>query len=346
MEREFKQILRSLLRSPKSFWQLIRDQNSHLARYIQNLTELKNADLIRERNYLFELTEKGYKAAQAAGLIPLINVTCPTCAGRGISFPGLFRKVVKEFHRIVASRPQAIPEFDQGFIEPEITIARVIFMYARGDLEGQRILFLGDDDLTSIAAALTGLPKEIAVLEIDERILNFIYHIAMIKKWDNLKLYKYDVRDSFPANLSDQYNTFFTDPVETLPGLNLFLSRCTQALKDVKGTGYLGLTHLEASRQKWHSIQKMLLEMGYVITDLIHNFHSYDLERSAFITRNYPVILKSSFKLNVPNLNWYTSNLIRLEAVQKPSPLTRDTVHMGHELYFDEEAYATLPDLT
>jgi predicted methyltransferase len=216
-------------------------------------------------------------------------------------------------------------------------------MYARGDLEGQKIIILGDDDLTSIALALTGLPKEISVLEIDERILNFINQVAKDRRWHHLKAYKYDVRDSFPAHLSGQYDTFFTDPVETLPGLKLFLSRCAEALKGKESAGYLGLTHLEASRQKWYSIQKMFLEMGFVITELIYNFHSYDLERTTFIKRNYPVIEASPFDLDIPEVNWYTSNLIRLEAVQEPRPLTRGNVHLGSELYFDDEAYATLP---
>ncbi len=343
MNQASKQILRSLLDSPKSFWQLIRDQNSHLARYTGTLTSLVAQGLIREKNHLFELTEKGYDAARRKGLISLTNVTCPQCAGRGVSFSSFFQNVADEFYRIAAARPRAIPEFDQGFIESEITVARTVLMYARGDLEGQRIIILGDDDLTSIALALTGLPKEIAVLEIDERILNFIGQVARDRNWHHLKLYKYDVRESFPAHLSGQYDAFFTDPVETLPGFRLFLSRCTEALKGQESVGYLGLTHLEASRQKWYSFQKMFLEMGFVITDLIYNFHSYDLERTTFIKQNYPVIEASPFDLEVPEINWYTSNLIRLEAVEEPKPLTRRAVHLGRDLYFDDEAQATLP---
>ncbi len=343
MNRVHKQILRSLLHSPKSFWQLIRDQNTHLAGYTQALASLAEQDLVKEKNHLLELTAKGNEAARREGLIPYQNVTCTHCAGRGISLESFFKNLTQEFCRIAAFRPQAIPEFDQGYIEPEITVARAAFMYARGDLEGQKIIILGDDDLTSLAVALTGLPKEITVLEIDERILDFIDRVAAERKWNHLKTYKYDVREPLPAGLAGKYDTFFTDPVETLPGLKLFLSRCTEALKGRESAGYLGLTHLEASRQKWYSIQKMFLEMGFVITDLIYNFHCYDLERSTFIKRNYPVIEASPFNLSVPDVNWYTSNLIRLEAVQDPRPLTRGAVQLGRELYFDEEAHATLP---
>jgi predicted methyltransferase len=345
MKRDQRQILRSLLVGPKTFWQLIREQDSHLARFTTTLASLKEEGLITETGHLLELTEKGREIAQSSGLIPLISTTCSHCSGRGITFEGLFQKVLEEFKEIAVSRPEAIPEFDQGFIEPEITVARVVFMYARGDLEGQKLLFVGDDDLTSIAAALTGMAEEITVLEIDQRLLEFIDQVAAARQIKNLRTCSFDVRKPLPPEFARKYDVFFTDPVETVPGIKLFLSRCVQGLKGPECSGYLGLTHLEASRQKWHTIQKMFLEMGLVITDLVRDFHSYELERATFLERNYPLVRQSSsFHLEVPDLNWYTSSLIRLEAVQEPQPLVSNDVELGRELYFDDEAYATLPD--
>ncbi len=345
MERELRQILRSLLKAPQSFWQLIREQNAHLARYTKALEKLQRDGLIAEEKGIFTLTAAGRAAAEAQGLIPKVDVVCTACNGRGISFSGIFEKVREEFCKIVTGhRPEALPEFDQGFIEPEIAVARVVFMYHKGDLEGQKILFLGDDDLTSVAALLSGLPQEIAVLDIDDRVLEFVQRAAEEHGWKKLRVYRYDVRDPLPSEFVARFDVFFTDPVETLPGLRIFLSRCAQALRGREAAGYLGLTHLEASRQKWYSIQQMFLDMGLCITDIIPNFHSYELERAGFIKRGYPLVKAVSFHLPAPEINWYTSNLIRLEAAREPRPLLEEGVKIGRELYFDEEAYATLPD--
>ncbi len=345
MERVQRQILRSLLAGPKTFWQLIREQDSHLSLFVATVASLKEEGLIAEKGHFLELTEEGRKLARSLKLIPLLETGCYACAGRGIVIEGVFRRVLEEFQEVAVSRPEAIPEFDQGFVEPEISVARVALMYARGDLEGRRLLFIGDDDLTSVAAALTGMAEEIAVLEIDQRILEFIEKVAAERNIKNLRVFRFDVRNPLPPEFAQRYDAFFTDPVETVPGIKLFLSRCAQGLKGAGASGYLGLTHLEASLQKWHIIQRMLLEMGFAITDIIRDFHSYELEREGFIERNYPLVLRSSssFHLDVPELNWYTSSLIRVEAVQEPKPLVSEAMELDRELYFDEEAYATLP---
>ena len=55
------------------------------------------------------------------------------------------------------------------------------FVYERGNLIGKRILVIGDDDLFSLAAALTGLPSWVVVLEKDPRLVAFINHVARVE---------------------------------------------------------------------------------------------------------------------------------------------------------------------
>lgn len=75
-------------------------------------------------------------------------------------------------------RPEAIQDFDQGYVTPESTLARVALAWNWGDLEGKEVLVLGDDDLTGLAAALTGLPKRVVVLDADPRIVRFLERAA------------------------------------------------------------------------------------------------------------------------------------------------------------------------
>lgn len=343
MDRTQSQIMRRLLLKPATFWQLIREQDGHLARYVEVVEELSHRGIIRSEGGSIYLTEQGREIAQKEGLSPLQPVLCPTCEGKTVVLQGCFKEVLEEFQEIARRRPQAIAEYDQGYVDVGSTVSRVALMYQRGDLERKDIFLIGDDDLTSIAMALTGMAGRVTVLEVDERLVDFINENAAKRGWGNLAAYKYDVRNPLPPEFRAAYDTFLIDPVETLPGISLFLYRCAESLKGKGSAGYFGLTHLEASRDKWYQIQKLILEMNFVITDIIHDFHEYELEREGFITKNYPLVTRAFERLPVPDVNWYTSNFFRLEAVAQPRVPKEAHVPWGRELYFDEEAYATLP---
>jgi len=343
LERTKKQILRSLLAGPKTFWRLIREQDSHLAHFTAVLGEIVREGLVCNSDHRLGLTEKGRKAAREWKLQPLQPLGCPTCGGKGLVLEGRFSEVERRFRELAQRRPPAVPEFDQGCVDPTSTVARVALMYLRGDLEGRDLFVLGDDDLTSVAAALTGMAGHITVLEADERLVAFIADMAERQGWSNLEVRQYDVRHPLPAELHGRFDTFVVDPVETLPGIGLFLSRCVQALKGAGSAGYLGLTHLEASRQKWFAIQRLILNMNLVITDTIRDFHEYELERDDFLKRDYPLLRYAPGHLPPPDLNWYTSSFIRLEAVAQPRVIPDYELPQGPDLYFDAEAYATLP---
>jgi len=56
----------------------------------------------------------------------------------------------------------------------EDTIRRVTLIHRFGDLENKDILIVGDDDLTSLALGITGLPRKVKVLEVDKRLVEYI----------------------------------------------------------------------------------------------------------------------------------------------------------------------------
>jgi predicted methyltransferase len=183
-------------------------------------------------------------------------------------------------------RPKATPDFDQGYVTPETTVLRLALMAQQGDLVGRDLLLLGDDDLTGIAAALSGLPRRICILDVDERIVSFIRDVARDRGWDHVHAEVYDVRDGLPSHLRGQFDVFFTDPVETVNGLLLFLSRCTEGLRGPGAAGYFGLSYLEASWRKWREIQRGILDMCFAITDMLGAFQ--DLLED-IVARGYPV---------------------------------------------------------
>jgi len=65
----------------------------------------------------------------------------------------------------------------------------------------------------------------------------------------NISAELYDVQNPFGEELRRSFDVFITDPVETIDGITLFLSRCVEGLRGEDSTGYFGLTHLESSRK-------------------------------------------------------------------------------------------------
>lgn len=343
MDRAREHILRELSTGPKTYWQLLAQGSIQPSLLIQTLQGLEKEGIIAYPSQAFTLTKEGRVLLQHLGFKERILGVCPRCRGRAHVVHPALEGLLQEFKRIAAERPEATQEFDQGPIPPENTLLRVVVLYERCDLEGKDLLLLGDDDLTSVAAALTGLPRRIHVLEADPRLVEFLADLAKRYRWEGFQVERYDVRWPLPPQLRGSFDTFLTDPTETLLGFSLFLSRTAAGLKGKGSAGYFGLSHLEASREKWQEIQRRLLGMNFVITDAIRGFHEYALDPEGIMAGPYRVVTECPYPLPQPRLNWYTSTFFRLELAGEPRPYFEEAVSVGRDLYYDEEAYVTLP---
>ncbi|MBX6396104.1 MAG: bis-aminopropyl spermidine synthase family protein [Alicyclobacillaceae bacterium] len=326
-------LLRALYFGPKSYWELMRAGQAQTHQVLKALQALLNNGFVAYDGNRFVITEAGRQQAETLGLERVAEQRCETCAGRGIVLRPPFDRVLATFQDIVSMRPKASPEFDQGYVTPETTLRRLALMAHQGDLIGRDILLLGDDDLTGIAAALSGLPRRICVLDVDERIVTFTRDVARDRGWDHVHAEVYDARDGLPSYLRGQFDVFFTDPVDTVKGLLLFLSRCTEGLRGPGAAGYFGISYLEASWSKWRQVQQGILDMGYVITDMRGGFQEYLLEDTVAMdwARIAPVPVKE------PDVPFYVSTIHRLQLVEAPRPLFFGRVEFGKDLYSDEE---------
>lgn len=280
------------------------------------------------------VTEKGRRKAEDLGVAAAKELVCPRCHGRGLEFSP-FSAWAEEFHRLAKERPEASQEFDQGYITEDSTIARLALLYARGDLAGKEILVLGDDDLVSLAASLTRLPRRVAVLDIDPRIVQFLREAARAENL-NLEVHQHDLREPLPVGLLRRFDTFVCDPTESFRGYLAFAQRGISALRGPGCAGYLGLTRLEASLRKWRDIELALLETGAVITDLFPNFHEYVNWPYIETMRAWPFLPVK----RVPGRYepWYRSALIRIELVEEPKA---ENVRYSGDIFTDEEAATT-----
>ena len=330
--------MQRLLGGEVSVYELIDWQDASLKEFFNILTSLKKDGLLKMENGKISLTEKGRDRAAKERLKHVGRLRCEKCEGTGFEISKFVSEILEKYKEIAARRPEAIEMYDQGFISLEGVIRRVEFIYERGDLNG-RVFVVGDDDLLSIASALTEMPEKVAVVDIDERLIKFINEVAEEYSL-NVEAFVYDVQQAFPDDLRRKFDVFVTDPVETIPGLKLFLSRGVSTLKGVGCSGYFGITTLEASRKKWYEIQRMIHEMGFVITDIIRKFNVYpEYEKNFFRFQDkLPIVKQLTVRIDY---NWYKSSLLRIEAVKEPKPIVAGEMVIDEHDSKDEESWAT-----
>ncbi len=151
-----------------------------------------------------QLTAAG-RALFAAGELRLERrARCPSCAGRAVVIPPGLTRVVRAIARDAAQAPPPRLELDQCHCTVETKLRRVLAIHEAGALTGRRILFLGDDDLTSLA--LRRLVDEIGsestiehvgVVDIDPAIVAFVER-RLASSGFPVSCLQHDLRSSLP----------------------------------------------------------------------------------------------------------------------------------------------------
>jgi len=208
--------------------------------------------------------------------------------------PGNFDSIIREFpeefsylNRIKAyleNRPS--PEFalDQSHADFSTVIKKALYMFKKGDIEGRRIIFLGDDDLISLAVGVTQLAKKITVLDIDNRILDYLSKSVEELSLKNFKVISHDLREPCPNDILNKYDVVVMDPPYTIEGLRLFLKRASQVLKsniNIDGKDYpvIGkkcvLSFGNKPPKEMAKLQFSILDHGFIINEMIPDFNHY-----------------------------------------------------------------------
>ncbi len=293
------------------------------------VASLEAAGLVNLEGEAAHLTPAGRTALAEAGISPLPAPECSACRGTGVAGEGFLPDRAARFYRIAAARPAPVAEYDQIQLLPEDVWRRVAFMAGRGDLAGLDLLVLGDDDLLSVAAALTGLPRRVVVLEVDQRLVDFI-NIAAQEEGLSLSARVADLREPLDPELVGAFDTFHTDPPEALAGLLLFIGRGIVSLRGPGAAGYFGLTRLEGSAAKWYRLERaLLMDHRVVITDLLPEFSRYQTWDYLLADMRRPPF----DRLANPSGTWYNSSFVRIEKISDLVDWGVD----GSDIYFDTE---------
>jgi len=295
--------------------------------------ELNARGLVKYKDGSIKLTVEGKKLLSTIGY-ELIDNVCRKCRGRRILTEVFPKDMIRDFIKIQEKRPSPVREYDQGYGTPETTLARVAYMYHRGDLRGKEIIMLGDDDLVSIAVGLTGLAKRIAVIDIDERLTKFISDVSR-EYGLGIEILTMDLRKPLPDEVAGKFDVFQTDPLETVPGFRAFVGRGIATLKGPRCAGYFYITLVDSSLDKWREIQRILVgEFGVVITDIIPEFSEY-INWGYFEEMHGWNILPKELRVR-PKDGWYTSTMFRIETLRGSRGFMEE-IPQSQDIYEDEE---------
>jgi S-adenosylmethionine decarboxylase proenzyme len=243
--------------------------------------ELVKAGIIEKKNYLGELGRNWIKKHLKLQFDydPLPE-----------SFNSIIKELPEEFTYLNAikdllnKRPD--PEFslDQSHADFSTIVKKVLYLLKKGEIEGRNIIFLGDDDVISLALGLTKLADQITVVDIDNRVLDFIYQSAENLNFKNFDIINHDLRKSCPETIMNKYDVVIMDPPYTIEGLRLFLKRARQIIKSnlkindkiypVVGKKCF-LSFGNKPPLQMQKLQLAILDHGFIISEMLPNFNHY-----------------------------------------------------------------------
>jgi predicted methyltransferase len=184
---------------------------------------------------------------------------------------------------ICKDRPSATREWDQSHATRSTMAARASQLGFEVAFPGRRLVFLGDDDLTSLSVyyrlkLLRGLEVaqrlSITVLEIDPRLVDHLRSEAEKERFP-LEVIHHDLREPLPERCRKGFDAFFTDPPYTPEGAELFLQRGRMAL-DPGGLrlGYLAIPLSPPTLQR--AVQESLVHQDFLIDYLFPGLNQYE----------------------------------------------------------------------
>ncbi|GIW67617.1 MAG: hypothetical protein KatS3mg096_485 [Candidatus Parcubacteria bacterium] len=196
-----------------------------------------------------------------------------------------FLKIITKYK----NRPIPERKFDQFYATADTVIKRsnLLLRYQK-KFKFSKIIFLGDDDLTSIALALTKKFDEIIVLDIDERILNFINEVTEKEKL-NVKIFKHNICNPLSKDLlKTQTNFIFFDPPYNPSAVKIWLIRALEILlglgsnKKRKNIEFLKnkfifmcYGYTDKSFERGLKIQEIIHNLGLIIQEKFRKFNKY-----------------------------------------------------------------------
>ncbi len=189
----------------------------------------------------------------------------------------IYKQSTALLSRFKDRRPVPNRNYDQFTATVETSAKRAALLDFLGDVRGKQVLFLGDDDFTSVVTANIRSAKGVAVLDIDDRILDNIGGVS--SELDlGIRRVRHDLRKPIPAELRGKFDIVFTDPPYTPEGIRLFVSRAIEAIDRRNQTArvYVCYGNSDRARERFLPIQEVFTDAGLMFRWVFDRFNRYD----------------------------------------------------------------------
>ncbi|WP_158849985.1 bis-aminopropyl spermidine synthase family protein [Saccharothrix deserti] len=176
----------------------------------------------------------------------------------------------------IADVPPPLAALDHVQATAETALKRALWLDTTYDLAGQTLLCLGDHDLTSLAVCAVNPAVEVVVVDVDDRLLEYISVRAEERGWP-VRTVHADFRFGLPPALLESADLVFSDPPYTPEGMALFAARAIECLADL-ARGRVLLAHGFSDRTPalGLKVQQELQRLGLVFEAILPAFHRFD----------------------------------------------------------------------
>ncbi|MFD1148435.1 bis-aminopropyl spermidine synthase family protein [Saccharothrix hoggarensis] len=176
----------------------------------------------------------------------------------------------------IADVPPPLAALDHVQATAETALKRALWLNTTYDLAGRTLLCLGDHDLTSLAVCAVNPSVEVVVVDVDDRLLEFISTRAEERGW-TVRTVHADFRFGLPPAVVESADLVFSDPPYTPEGMALFAGRAVECLSDVaRGRVLLAYGFSDRTPALGLKVQQELQRLGLVFEAILPAFHRFD----------------------------------------------------------------------
>ncbi len=211
---------------------------------------------------------------QLAGILR-DNATAPNGLRIKHAWEARAHELAEQMTQVIESGPAPNRSLDHVQATPLTAARRALYLQSAYDLERIKVVFIGDHDLTSVAVSMISPRTEIGVVDVDESLLQHLAELNL-RGTNPTTLRFSDLRSELPAEFSQRYDVFVTDPPYSPEGVALFLARGLQSLQSlVTGRGIMVYGYAQHMPLLGHKVQREVLRLGFTVTELLPKFNAY-----------------------------------------------------------------------
>lgn len=163
-------------------------------------------------------------------------------------------------------RPRVKRELDQVWLTPRSVARRALRLVEAGE-PGRGLLFLGDDDLTSLALRLLG--HDATVVDVDEELVAFLGAAGVDAR-------VHDLREPLDRGLRGRFGAVLSDPPYAPEGFALFGSRAVEALAVDDARYWVAFGWSRRASERGLAKQRLLGDLGFVAEEVVPDFGEYE----------------------------------------------------------------------